>query len=139
MRCKPNVRLTRRSTPPNSGLLKCAGVSLLIVFWLAQAPQRSLAQQKKTETANASTQAMVTPEEASRLEAVISTDVGVIRFEFRPDKAPRHVQQFIKLARAGFYDGSSFFRAVQRGLIQGQMPTLFPGSLALSNKQHVSS
>jgi cyclophilin family peptidyl-prolyl cis-trans isomerase len=66
----------------------------------------------------------VTLEEAANLEAVITTDLGVIRFEFFPDKALKHVQSFIKNARAGFYDGSAFHRAVRLGLIQGGDPLL---------------
>jgi cyclophilin family peptidyl-prolyl cis-trans isomerase len=66
----------------------------------------------------------VSPEEAANLEAVITTDLGVIRFEFFPDKALKHVQAFIKNARAGFYDGSAFHRAVRLGLIQGGDPLL---------------
>ncbi len=55
---------------------------------------------------------------------MITTDVGVIRFEFLHNKAPKHVQQFIKLARAGFYDGSAFHRVIQRAIIQGGDPLL---------------
>src|SRR2546426_11334538 len=51
--------------------------------------------------------ALVSAEETAQLEAVITTELGVIRFEFFADKAPKHVQQFIKLARSGFYDGSA--------------------------------
>ena len=63
-------------------------------------------------------------EAAAQLEAVITTSLGVIRFEFAPGKAPKHVQQFIKLARSGFYDGSAFFRVFQRSIIQGGDPLL---------------
>jgi peptidyl-prolyl cis-trans isomerase B (cyclophilin B) len=63
-------------------------------------------------------------DEAQRVEAVITTDQGVIRFEFLPDKAPKHVQAFVKNARAGFYDGSAFHRVVKFGIIQGGDPLL---------------
>jgi peptidyl-prolyl cis-trans isomerase B (cyclophilin B) len=66
----------------------------------------------------------VSLEEAARLEAVITTDLGVIRFEFFPDKAPKHVQAFVKNARAGFYDGSAFHRVIRLGIIQGGDPVL---------------
>lgn len=68
--------------------------------------------------------APVSLEEAARLEAVMTTDLGVIRFEFFPNKAPKHVQAFIKNARAGFYDGSAFHRVIPRGIIQGGDPLL---------------
>jgi peptidyl-prolyl cis-trans isomerase B (cyclophilin B) len=58
------------------------------------------------------------------LEAVVNTDMGTFRFEFAADKAPKHVEQFIKRARAGYYNGSAFFRVVANGLIQGGDPLL---------------
>ena len=58
------------------------------------------------------------------LEAVVTTDLGAFRFEFAPDKAPKHVEQFIRLARQGYYDGSAFFRVVPNGMIQGGDPLL---------------
>ena len=66
----------------------------------------------------------VSLEEAATLEAVITTDLGVIRFEFLPDKAPKHVQAFIENARKGYYDGSAFHRVISRGIIQGGDPLL---------------
>jgi cyclophilin family peptidyl-prolyl cis-trans isomerase len=60
----------------------------------------------------------------SDLEAVVTTDLGEFRFEFAPDKAPRHVEQFIKLAREGYFDGSAFHRVVANGMIQGGDPLL---------------
>lgn len=67
---------------------------------------------------------LVTPEEAAKLEAVISTDLGEIRFEFLGYAAPQHVAQFVKRARAGYYNGSAFHRMIARGLIQGGDPLL---------------
>jgi peptidyl-prolyl cis-trans isomerase B (cyclophilin B) len=58
------------------------------------------------------------------LEAVVTTDLGAFRFEFAPDQAPKHVAQFLALARQGYYDGSAFFHAVPNGMIQGGDPLL---------------
>jgi cyclophilin family peptidyl-prolyl cis-trans isomerase len=61
---------------------------------------------------------------AADLEAVVTTSLGVFRFAFAPDKAPKHVAEFITRARSGYYDGSAFHRAVARGIIQGGDPLL---------------
>ena len=84
----------------------------------------SLAQQKKRDAQPVRPAASISVEEAAGLEAVITTDLGVIRFEFYADKAPQHTQHFIRLAREGFYDGSAFHRVIPRGIIQGGDPLL---------------
>jgi cyclophilin family peptidyl-prolyl cis-trans isomerase len=90
---------------------------LLSISLLAQPPRKKNAPQPGSEPP-------VSLEEAARLEAVITTDLGAIRFEFLPDKAPKHVQAFVKNARAGYYDGSAFHRVISRGIIQGGDPLL---------------
>src|SRR6185295_17298082 len=84
----------------------------------------SAAQQKKKDIQPSAPAAAVTAEQAAQLEAVITTDLGIIRFEFYFDKAPKHVEQFVKLARSGAYDGSAFFRVIARGVVQGGDPLL---------------
>ncbi len=49
-------------------------------------------------------------------------DLGVITLEFYPDRAPNHVENFKKLARAGFYDGTLFHRIIPGFMIQGGVP-----------------
>ncbi len=49
-------------------------------------------------------------------------DLGVITLEFHPDRAPNHVENFKKLARAGFYDGTLFHRVIPGFMIQGGDP-----------------
>lgn len=61
---------------------------------------------------------------AADLEAVVTTPLGAFRFEFAPEKAPKHVEQFLARARQGYYDGSAFHRVVANGIIQGGDPLL---------------
>ena len=111
--------LTKKMTAPT--IIKISIVFALIALC---APHGFSAQEKKRATQPAKPEVLVSVEEAARLEAVITTDAGVIRFEFLADKAPRHVQQFVKRSREGFYDGSAFFRVIERAIIQGGDPNL---------------
>lgn len=54
--------------------------------------------------------------------ATIETDFGTIKIQLDGATAPKHVENFRKLARAGFYDGLGFHRAVPNLLIQGGDP-----------------
>ncbi len=55
--------------------------------------------------------------------AVIETDKGVIELELYPQHAPKTVNNFVFLAREGFYDGISFHRVISDFMIQGGDPT----------------
>jgi len=54
--------------------------------------------------------------------ATISTKFGDIVIKFRPDVAPKHVENFITLAKNGFYDGTIFHRVIPGFMIQGGDP-----------------
>ena len=54
--------------------------------------------------------------------AVLKTSEGEMVLEFWPDVAPLHVENFKKLAKAGFYDGTCFHRVIRDFMIQGGDP-----------------
>ena len=54
--------------------------------------------------------------------AIIKTKLGDIEVKFFPDKAPNHVENFIKLAKSGFYNGTIFHRVIPGFMIQGGDP-----------------
>jgi len=60
--------------------------------------------------------------EAENLQARIQTKKGDIVFRFHPREARQHSAAFIKLARAGFYDGLNFHRVEPGFVIQGGCP-----------------
>jgi peptidyl-prolyl cis-trans isomerase B (cyclophilin B) len=63
------------------------------------------------------------PETQSTNEvAVLKTSAGEMVLEFWPDVAPKHVENFKKLARQGFYDGTAFHRIIKGFMIQGGDP-----------------
>lgn len=58
----------------------------------------------------------------SETKAVIETKFGNIELKFFPDVAPKHVNNFIELAKKGFYDGTIFHRVIPGFMIQGGDP-----------------
>jgi peptidyl-prolyl cis-trans isomerase B (cyclophilin B) len=70
-------------------------------------------EEKKQET---------TPMNSSNEVAVIKTNEGDMVVQFWTDAAPNTVENFKKLARQGFYDGTIFHRIVKGFMIQGGDP-----------------
>ena len=54
--------------------------------------------------------------------AVIKTTEGEMVIEFWADVAPKTVENFKKLAKDGFYDGTAFHRVIKGFMIQGGDP-----------------
>jgi peptidyl-prolyl cis-trans isomerase B (cyclophilin B) len=54
--------------------------------------------------------------------AIIKTKFGDIEMKFFQDVAPKHVENFIKLAKEGFYNGTIFHRVIPGFMIQGGDP-----------------
>ena len=54
--------------------------------------------------------------------AVLETEFGNIVLRLYPQTAPGHVENFIKLAKEGFYDGTAFHRVIPGFMIQGGDP-----------------
>ncbi len=84
----------------------------LIALSLAAAEDKKegSAEPKKTETASANE------------VAVIKTSMGDMVVEFWSDVAPKTVENFKKLAKSGFYDGTAFHRIIKGFMIQGGDP-----------------
>ena len=55
--------------------------------------------------------------------AIVETNMGSMVFELYADKAPKTVENFIKLAENGFYNGVIFHRVIKDFMIQGGDPT----------------
>jgi peptidyl-prolyl cis-trans isomerase B (cyclophilin B) len=90
--------------------LLCCALGLAFVA----APVRS--EEPKEEKKD--TAAMSEPKEV----AVIKTSEGEMVAEFWPDVAPKTVENFKKLAKSGFYDGTAFHRVIKGFMIQGGDP-----------------
>jgi len=55
-------------------------------------------------------------------KAIIKTKFGDMDVVFFPEKAPKHVENFIALAKSGFYNGTIFHRVIPGFMIQGGDP-----------------
>jgi len=54
--------------------------------------------------------------------ALLETEAGSITIKLLPEIAPKHAQHFVKTAKSGGYDGTTFHRIIAGGIIQGGDP-----------------
>lgn len=62
-------------------------------------------------------------ENAKGPKAVIKTNRGDITVQLFPEQAPKTVENFVELAKKGYYDGVIFHRVIPDFMIQGGDPT----------------
>lgn len=89
-------------------------LSLIAVLGLMAAPSGA---QEKKETKDTKDS-----KEAVKEVAVIKTTAGEMVAEFWPDVAPKTVENFKKLSKEKFYDGTAFHRIIKGFMIQGGDP-----------------
>ncbi|MCX8069617.1 MAG: peptidylprolyl isomerase [Thermodesulfovibrionales bacterium] len=100
-------------------MMRSLAVFCVLIFFvsnLVYAEQDKKAQQvKKTYTKEEI-------KKMSETKAFIETKFGTMELKFFPDVAPGHVDNFITLAKKGFYDGTTFHRVIPGFMIQGGDP-----------------
>ena len=62
------------------------------------------------------------------MRATITTPRGDIRIDLFPKVAPKTVENFVKLAKEGYYDGLAFHRVIAGFVIQGGCPNTKEGA-----------
>lgn len=60
--------------------------------------------------------------ESKPMTALIETTKGNFKIEFYPEDAPKTVENFVTLAKKGFYDGLTFHRVIPGFMVQGGDP-----------------
>ncbi len=56
------------------------------------------------------------------MKAIIHTEKGVMKAELYDKETPKTVENFVNLAKKGFYDGLTFHRVIPDFVIQGGCP-----------------
>jgi peptidyl-prolyl cis-trans isomerase B (cyclophilin B) len=65
------------------------------------------------------------------MEAIIHTNKGNMRVSLYAKETPKTVENFVKLAKEGFYDGLRFHRVIPDFVIQGGCPNSREGSTGM--------
>src|SRR5262249_56488699 len=60
-----------------------------------------------------------TVEQMKTASATIETSLGNLKIQFLSDAAPNTTRSFIRNARSGLYDGTTFFRISQKYFVEG--------------------
>ena len=68
--------------------------------------------------------------------AVIKTSYGEMTVALWSDVAPKTVENFKKLAREGFYNGTAFHRIIKGFMIQGGCPNTREGATGIPGTGH---
>jgi peptidyl-prolyl cis-trans isomerase B (cyclophilin B) len=93
---------------------------------VVQTPEPTMSNEQPTvegESMRWSEPPAMTLDTAKDYEATIKTEKGDIRIELYDDQAPNTVNNFVFLARQGFYDGVIFHRVMSGFMAQGGDPT----------------
>ncbi len=111
--------MPRRSVAPRGvpagAAAPLSAVAAALLVWLAAAPFASAQAREPFVTP-------LTIEEMTGKQAVLTTDLGEIAIDLRPDLAPNHVGLVMRLAADGALDGTTFHRMVRHGIVQGGDP-----------------
>ena len=109
---------------------------------LQNAAEPSTTAESQNETLPATTAESQETQSQTASFAVLKTNMGDIKIKFYAEDAPKTVENFVKLAKADFYDGVKFHRVIKGFMIQTGDPNskdetnsheLVQGSVAMAN------
>lgn len=105
--------------------MKQAMIVLIIMFgfWACNGQDSSKVETKENQTKTETKEEQFKIGNNEMAVAVINTNMGKIEIELFADKTPKTVQNFVGLAKDGYYNGVTFHRVIKDFMIQGGDPT----------------
>lgn len=113
-----------------------AGILVLVLIasggWIYFMNRSDASQSNSIPTAAQDEQSSTTTTQTNqnKMTATLNTNQGAIVIEFFGDDAPKTVENFKKLAEAGYYNGTKFHRIIPGFMIQGGDPFTKDDSLS---------
>ncbi|MGB2580630.1 MAG: peptidylprolyl isomerase [Minisyncoccia bacterium] len=106
-------------------ILTAIAVSVIIlIVWISGAEK--IQPKATTEPVATENKIEITPEtdnsETNMTTVIITTNQGAITLELFAETKPKTVENFVKLANDGFYNGTRFHRVIKGFMIQGGDP-----------------
>ncbi len=99
---------------------------LALVAWFIGSSMHLEKQEKTPEalsnTGEISSQKNIKKTETKNMKAIVKTNKGDIEITLKEEGTPKTVENFVKLAKEGFYDGTKFHRVIKGFMIQGGDP-----------------
>lgn len=99
---------------------------IVFMVWLGGAQKPKQAPPAETAAIAQETKSEIKPEvnktETTMTTVVMTTNKGAVTLELFADKKPKTVENFVKLAKDGFYNGTRFHRVIKGFMIQGGDP-----------------
>lgn len=108
-------------------LLILVVIIIAIVFLLSKSPESQEGSKENESNESASMNTQNTPpameiDSKKRYSATVTTSKGTFTIEFFASETPIAVNNFVSLARKGFYNGTVFHRIIKGFMIQGGDP-----------------
>ena len=100
-------------------------IALLLFVGLALSacqPAATVKNQAANQNINSNQNKSMLNQNVIATQAVLKTNLGDISVEFYGQDSPKTVANFVKLAQAGFYNGTKFHRVIKDFMIQGGDP-----------------
>jgi peptidyl-prolyl cis-trans isomerase B (cyclophilin B) len=125
--CDSGTQGVTTPTPESTSQPKDSSAAVSIVEPKAQPDPVQEAQSQGKPAGGTAAPGATLPKDGEEV-AVLETSQGRIILKFFPKQAPGHVENFKKLAKKGFYDGTKFHRVIPKFMIQGGDPNTKTGA-----------